>query len=186
MVGVADTYAFHFPSVTLCKGQALHKNMLLFFKYLAWFILDWILTFRETRKPVGLGHSWEHNVHTKWQLLLPTMQCTGNVYIWSFVASDSIVLIGVVDRHFTSAPAVQCPIEELCGVLWGPTAQTAAVEYVNHTGKQFWNNLIVFQLGVREASDVLCCLRTTCFTCLCPLSFCYHHNYSMPEHSVML
>ena len=52
-------------------------------------------------------------------------------YIRSCVASDSIVLIGEVDRHFTSAPAIQCPIEELCQVcvLWGSTAQTAAVRW---------------------------------------------------------
>ena len=37
-------------------------------------------------------------------------------YIWSCVASYSIVLIGEVDRHFTPAPAIQCPIEELCQV----------------------------------------------------------------------
>ena len=72
-------------------------------------------------------------------------------YIWSFVVSDSIVLIGEVGRHFTSAPAVQCPIEELCQVwcvVWSNSTNSCCwMEYVNHTGKQFWNNLIVFLLG---------------------------------------
>ena len=77
-------------------------------------------------------------------------------YIWSFVASDSIVLIGVVDRHFTSIPAIQCPIEELCQVWFNNTDSCCWMEYVNHTGKQFWNNLIVFRLGVEEKLQMFC------------------------------
>ena len=49
-----------------------------------------------------------------------------------------------------------------CVVGSNSTDSCCSMEYVNHTGKQFWNNLIVFRLGVREASDVLRRLRTTC------------------------
>ena len=84
-----------------------------------------------------------------WQLTNNSVNM--HYYIWSFIASESIVLIGEVDRHFTSAPAVQCPTEELCQVwfvVWSNNTDSCCwMEYVNHTGRQFWNNLIVFWLG---------------------------------------
>ena len=64
-------------------------------------------------------------------------------------------------HQLSNAPLRSC---FKCGALWGPTAQTAAVE---------WNMLIIQQtileqlnsisVGVREASDVLRRLRTTCY-----------------------
>ena len=68
------------------------------------------------RMPMGFNipsSIWQSYINAILGCLWSRKHCKAIIdyYIWSFVASDSIVLIGEVDRHFTSAPSIQCPIE---------------------------------------------------------------------------